>query len=135
MSCCRAARHVPRGLCEHGPRILTARSCVLVGVFFANTTDKLSVPQPGSRVTTGGCREDQYRRVIASVGTIRYKGGEEAQVHLLRPQHQQVLAGTASTFVREVLGTAVNLEPEPRVQDMHSDGEQKLFWHTVLRLS
>ena len=47
------------------------------------------------------------------MGTIRYKGGEEAQVHLLRPQHQQVLAGTASTFVREVLGTAVNLEPEP----------------------
>ena len=47
------------------------------------------------------------------MGTIRYKGGEAAQVHLLRPQHQRVLAGTASTYGREVLGTAVNLEPEP----------------------
>ena len=43
-----------KGLCEHVPRILSARSCVLVGVFFANSSDKLSVPQPGSHVTTGG---------------------------------------------------------------------------------
>ena len=124
-----------KGLCEHVPRIHTARSCVLVGVFFANSSDKLSVPQPGSHVTTGGCREDQYRRVIASVGTIRYKGGEEAQVHFLRPQHQRVLAGTASTFVREVLGTAVNLEPEPVSKTCTLMENRSSFWHTVLRLS
>ena len=36
-----------KGLCVHVPRILSARSCVLGGVFFANSSDKLSVPQPG----------------------------------------------------------------------------------------
>ena len=50
-----------------------------------------------------------------------------------RPDVVQFL-GTASTLVREVLGTA-EFEAQARVQGIHADVKQKHFRHTVLRRS
>ena len=55
-----------KGLCVHVPRILSARSCVLGGVLFANSSDKLSVPQPGSHVITGGLSIEHAEEIFTS---------------------------------------------------------------------